>query len=69
MKELWMDWNCHLYCMVKVFLSVFQTGKCCDEGKSFLSEFPETATALAYQNVIKGNRSYSTSYNLSLIHI
>ena len=31
---------------------VFDTGKCCDEGKSFLSEMPDSPAAQAYQQII-----------------
>ena len=34
--------------------------KCCDEGKSFLSEVPDSPAAKAYAAIIKGRISIST---------
>ncbi len=33
-------------------LSSFLQGKCCDEGKSFLSEIPDSPAAKAYRDII-----------------
>ena len=33
------------------------TGKCCDEGKSLLSEIPDSPAAKAYTSIIEGKRA------------
>ena len=33
-------------------------GKCCDEGKSFIKEYPDSLAAIAYKSLIKGLTSF-----------
>ncbi|XP_051743794.1 cytosolic Fe-S cluster assembly factor nubp1 isoform X1 [Ctenopharyngodon idella] len=40
-------------------------GKSCDEGKSFLTEVPESPAAVAYQSIVQKIRDYCFSYSAS----
>ena len=44
----------YIFVIIIIFYIYILAGRCCDEGKSFLEEYPDTPTANCYQQVIKG---------------
>lgn len=38
-------------------------GRSCDEGKSFLTEVPDSPAAVAYQNIVQKIRDYCSSHS------
>ena len=46
--------SCIIYTTSLLTPRMLTSGRCCDEGKSFLSEIPDSPAAKAYMNIIDG---------------
>ena len=41
-----------VFCLLHVSITVFVSGQCCDEGKSFLEEIPDSPASKAFNQII-----------------
>ena len=42
-------------------------GKCCDEGKSFIKEYPNSLAAIAYKSLLKGLSIFSLLISIYIV--